>query len=236
MKLTKAKLNRLVRKGIENLGYTYFKNNFYQGLYAKYLGDGFYLTIGLIIDRYYDDAFTAQMYLSNTTSIGESGVDFPISADTRPGFLLTKEELSIYYIAGSLNDIKGSPDIWWHSDPEGPNNIPNFLQTLEKAETRLLEKKELFESIRKSTFAYNLLKESEIVIDIFKRNKLNGEYKFIPKKEVNDIPMNWFKAAEEAICFLGEKPFVDWVKTSASNAYRMYELSKAHELKSTDQL
>ena len=53
MKLSKAKLIKMVKARMEDLGYTEFKESTggSQGLFVKDLGGSFYLTLGLTIHR-----------------------------------------------------------------------------------------------------------------------------------------------------------------------------------------
>jgi len=68
MKLTKSQLIRLARIGLEELGYQQVRDTITaaQGLYIKAFQNGFYLTLGLTISRYYESKFTASFYLSKS--------------------------------------------------------------------------------------------------------------------------------------------------------------------------
>ncbi len=96
MKLSKAKLIKLVKPKLEDLGYTEFKYSGWQGLFVKKLEDGLYLSLGLTIHRYYDTAFTGDFYLSTNTCIGAQWGDIPKECYKRPGHFLLKEERELY--------------------------------------------------------------------------------------------------------------------------------------------
>lgn len=59
MKLTKDKLIYRIKISVEKLGYKFFKESITgaQGFFSKKLENGLYLSLGLSIYRYSDDAF-----------------------------------------------------------------------------------------------------------------------------------------------------------------------------------
>ncbi len=65
MKLTKANLLKSTREGLAEVGYYEFKDTITcaDGLFIKYVGNDFFLTLGLVKSRYYDWRFTADLYL-----------------------------------------------------------------------------------------------------------------------------------------------------------------------------
>lgn len=222
-RLTKAKLNTLLRKGLSDLGYTEFKDSIsgYQGLYAKKLDNGLYLSLGLTIHRYYEDAFTADFYLSETTFVGATWGDIPKKSDQRPGGLLFAEEI-LKYEDGDLN-VKGSHDIWWHGyDDEA---LSDFIQVISFTEPRFINQPDLILAIKNSKDGKLISQCALKTIEFAIENKLNDPYDFLPPKEIDNIPMIWFMAAEKAMIELKESLSVNGVKATASDAYRQYVLS-----------
>ena len=72
MKLTKAKLEKILTPSLESMGYTKFKDTIsgFQGLYVKKISPDLFLTLGMTISRYFNDSFTGNFYLSKSTRIG----------------------------------------------------------------------------------------------------------------------------------------------------------------------
>ena len=216
MKLTKAKLIKSLKPGMENLGYHWFKDSISgaQGLFAKKVDDCLYLTVGLTIHRYYEDAFTADMYLSKTTNIYCTWGDIPKDCEERPGFLMTDEELAKYQEDDCL--IK---DIWWSCE----KSLDDFLDAIRLSAPRMLQNDDLIRRIRSSKDVAKLCTISSMI----KQNVGNipvAEYSFIPEKEIDNIPLEWFKAAEWALRKAGDYVNLNTVKRHASDAYRQYVL------------
>ena len=94
MKLTKVKLIQAIKPGLEKLGYLYLKDSISgaQGLFGKKLSNEMYLTLGLTIHRFYDDAFTGSFYLSKTTEWAACYGNIPKECYKRPGYFLSKED------------------------------------------------------------------------------------------------------------------------------------------------
>ena len=130
MKLNRKKLQKIVSPYLFELGYLFFKEsrNLTDGLYAKKLANGLFITLGLNISRLYDCQFTIDLYLSRTTTIACCWKDIPRDCYSRPGFYLTEEELKPYEHDGKI--IK---DLWWSVDEE---SINDFVQILKKAQRR----------------------------------------------------------------------------------------------------
>ena len=99
MKLRKQKLIKLVKDGLHSLGYEEFKDTQLgtSGLFCKYVGEGFFLTLGLEISRLYECSYTASYYLSKTTRWASLGFDIPRKCWQRIGELLTDEERFSYF-------------------------------------------------------------------------------------------------------------------------------------------
>lgn len=216
MKLTKAKLIKVIKPEMENLGFHWFKDSISgaQGLFAKKVNGSLYLTVGLTIHRYYEDAFTADLYLSKTTNIYCTWGDIPKDCIERPGFLMTDEELAKYREGNSL--IK---DIWWSCD----HSMDDFLCAIRLSAPRMYHNDDLIRRIRSSKEVENMW----IISSKIKKNIGNipvTGYSFMPEKEIDSIPLDWFKATEWTLRELGENVNFRIVKFHASDAYRQYVL------------
>lgn len=217
MKLTKKKLIQAVRPGLEQLGYLYLKDSVSgaQGLFGKKLPNGMYLTLGGTIHRFYDDAFTGDFYLSKTTENAACWGDIPKDCYERPGYFLSKEELA------SMNEK--SPDIWWSGLNE--ESVSSFIEVVKKTEPRFLAQEGLIERIEQSSDVNMLYTRSFKVKElILKGEKLEGSFEYLPLRNVDDIPMDWFKAAEIVIRQRGELLHPRIVKGLAADAYRQHIL------------
>lgn len=222
MKLSKAKLIKLVKPWLEELGYREFKETIEgsQGFFVKKLEKGLYLTLGLIIHRYYDNAFTGAFYLSKTTRWASVWGDIPNESYKRPGHLLTDEERSIY-TEDEIN-IKGAYDIWWDGADE--KSVLDFLRIIELTESRFINQPELLHKIEQSQEVQILSNYSEAVKRIAATNQINGSFSFLPSKEVDKIPVIWFKAAEKVLKENKSILNKNTVKLLAADAYRQKQL------------
>lgn len=210
LKLTKAKLIKAVRPGLEKLGYVFLKDSITgaQGLFGKKLPNGLFLTLALTIGRLYDDAFTGDFELSKTARV------FGIPGITRkkPGYLLTKEELA------EMN--KAAPDISWSGlDAE---SVASFIALIQKTESRFLSQEGIVEKIEQSSAEEEYYQRSLQVREWVAKGVPDMDFKCLPAKSIDNIPMEWFKAAEyvllEREVYLSLN--VRMVKNLAGNAYR----------------
>ena len=218
MKLTKAKLISLTKNGLKNEGYLHFKDTVTgaQGLYVKYINE-LYLTLGLTISRYYDSMFTASYYLSKVTVWGAVWGDIPKNSYQRVGLSLTKDERQLLLDHEYAKD--GVRDAWWNINDQ--NAIENFLETIRITESRFLSQSDLAKQVQDSkdvNLLDQLVKMTSTIIKSFKLNEYSYEY--LPSKPIDDIPIEWFKAAERAI--IDEKAILNanTVKRLAADAYR----------------
>lgn len=216
MKLTKSKLIKLVKPGLKKLGFIEFKSKDWQGLFSKKLENGLYLTLGFTIHRYYESAFTSDYYLSKNTLIGVIWGDIPNGIYKRPSFLLTDAERSIYY-EDEIN-IKGSYDIWWDANNE--KSILDFLHVIKLTEPRFVNQYDLIDKINQSKDINILYNYSKKVKDIVATNQVGGIYSFLPSKEVDEIPIIWFKAAEKVLKEEKEIINIHTVRRLAADSYR----------------
>lgn len=225
MKLSKTKLIKLVKPSLEKLGFTEFKETTEgsQGFFAKKLKNDLYLVLGLIIHRYYDSAFTGAFYLSKTTRWASVWGDIPNESYKRPGYLLTDVERSIYP-EDEIN-VKGAYDIWWDGNDE--KSVLDFLRVIELTEPRFTNQTGLVEKINQSKEVTILSNYSEEVKSIVATNQADGTYYFLPAKEVDEIPIIWFKASEKVLKENKGILNVNTVKLLASDAYRQNQLDNA---------
>jgi len=222
MKLSKAKLIKMVKPKLEDLGFTEFKDtkSGSQGLFIKRINQDLYLTFGLTIHRYYDSAFTGDFYLSKNTIIGAQWGDIPKEIYERPSFLLTNEERSLYP-EDNIN-VKGSYDIWWDGSDE--KSVLDFLRVIELTEPRFINQPELLEKIEQSEEIKILVNHAEAVKKLVVTNQTDGLYSFQPSKEVDGIPFVWFKASEKVLKESKEILNAYTVIRLAADAYRQYIL------------
>lgn len=194
MKLTKAKLIKETKDELNKLGYIQLKdtNGVSDGLYAKIIGDDFFLTLGLVISRYYDAKFTASFYLSKTTIWSAMWGDIPKDSYKRVGSFLTKEErkalLSDEDVQERINDA------WWNDD-----SISDFITTIRITENRFLQQVDLLNKIEMSSEVKKLAFFSSQVIKELNNGQDIYMYSFTPKKEFDGIPLQWFEAAERVL-------------------------------------
>jgi hypothetical protein len=219
MKLTKNKLIRITKNGLRKFGYIEVRDTITgaQGLYVKLVNDNFFLSVGLTISKYYDSMFTASFYLSKTTTWSAVWGDIPESSYRRIGRFLLKEERS--KLLSEEYAREGVVDAWW--DASNEQMASNFLEALQISERRFLEQPYLFNNITTSKEVNKLANLAKLVIaDIDFNSKNDYNYKFIPKKSIDDIPMEWFKTAERIIAQKKGNLNANAVKLLAADAYR----------------
>jgi hypothetical protein len=209
-KLTKAKLIKAVRPGLEKLGYVFLKDSITgaQGLFGKKLPNGLYLTLALTIHRFYDDAFTADFELSKTAEV----FGIPSVSRKRPGYLLTKEELA------EMNET--APDISWSGfDAE---SVASFVALIQKTEPRFLSQEGIVEKIEQSSAEEEYYQRSLLVREWVAKGVPDMDFECLPGKCIDNIPMEWFKAAEYVLLEREEYLSLNacMVKILAGNAYR----------------
>ncbi|SHL26521.1 hypothetical protein [Xylanibacter ruminicola] len=212
MKLTKSKLINLLKPGMEDLGFHWFKDSITgaQGLFVKKVDNTLYLTIGLNIHRYYNDAFTADLYLSRTTTIYSTWGDIPKDCIKRPEELLLDSEYP--------SNCRRS---WWSSE----ESMDVFLQEIRISEHRMCMDEDLIRRINNSKDVENLCKISSFITNNLK-DLPKIDYSFVPEKEIDEIPLCWFKSTEWTLMNLGMDINSKAVKFYASDAYRKYIIDK----------
>ncbi len=174
------------------------------------------------ISSLYDDQFSCDLYLSQSTRIGCCWGDIPKTSYTRPGYLLNDSEINKYN--GSQGDL--FRDIWWHSNSD---SIKIFFDIVKIAIDRMSSNYELQKDIMKSADAHELYFMSKSVIDMVENDLFERpNYRYIPTKPVDNIPEKWFKATE--VMLENKSPSLlncGLVKSIASDAFRIYYLEKS---------
>ena len=221
MKLTKAKLISNLTPCLQELGYLWFKDSIspFQGLYAKKVGEGMFLTLGLTISKYYDDLFTGSFYLSRTTRIGCIWGDIPYKSYVRPGLLLDDMEIVEFR---NENSIKN--DLWWKGLI--PSSTKNFISCLILAENKLLGDEELHKQIICSSDVDKLYADSHKTIDIVDKIPIFN-FKYLPVKCIDNIPKKWFMAAEYILSTGNGVINKNTVKDLAADAYRQFVIGNS---------
>lgn len=193
MKLTKAKLTSKVKAPLEILGYTYFKESISgaQGFFSKKLENGFYLTLGLTIHRYIESDFTGDFYYSKTTRWSSVWGDIPKESYERPGFLMSTEERKVYFDT----ENEKLRDYWW--DGFDDSSVASFIEVIKLTESRLYKDPLLSQKIEDSLSVSQLKNYAdEVKKFVISIEKLNLSYSYLPDKEIDGIPIQWFKASE----------------------------------------
>lgn len=193
MKLTKAKLTSKVKAPLAILGYTFFKESISdaQGFFSKKLENGFYLTLGLTIHRYMESDFTGNFYYSKTTRWSSVWGDIPKESYERPGFLMSTEEGKVYFDT----ENEKLRDYWW--DGFNDSSVASFIEVIKFTESRLYKDPLLTQKIEDSLSVSQLKNYAdEVKKFVISIEKLNLSYSYLPDKEIDGIPIQWFKASE----------------------------------------
>lgn len=223
MKLTKAQLLKATKNKIQKLGYTEFKDTITgaNGLFIKVLDNNFFLSLGLEISGYYNSMFTASFYLSKTTRWSSIWGDIPCESFERVGTFLTKSERKEFLNVEFTKE--GIIDAWWNGFEE--KEIENFLKVVEITENRFLSQNDLFSKIENSKEVYELVEYASSVKALVNKNDINDfVYKFVPSKTINNIPIEWYKAAEKTIINKEGILNENTVKILAADAWRQNQL------------
>lgn len=221
MTLKKIQLVRAVRKSLATLGYTSIteSQSLSSGLFCKYLGDDFFLTIGLEIHRFYDCRYTCSYYYSKTTDWGQLECDIPKKCFQRIGVLFTEKERERYFGKNSA-----AIDKWWESIDDV--TVADFIETIKKTEPRIIGDISLRNEIEKSKTISQAVSISKRICAVVREHSVPTiQYDYLPPKEVDNIPMEWYKAAEfvrrEANALISR----NYVLYNAAEAYRRHMLA-----------
>lgn len=219
MKLNKSKLVNQTKGELNKLGYVELKDTVSgsNGLFGKLIDNSLFLTLGLVTSRYYDLKFTASFYLSKTTIWSAMWGDIPKDSYERISVFLTKDERKL--LLPEEYTSEGVVDAWWNDDLK---SISNFISIVKIAESRFVGQIDMLKRVENSIDVNKLMHLSRQVImemNVFKHED-NFDYKFIPTKNIDDIPLEWFKTAERIL--FSEKAIlnVNTVKRLAVDAWR----------------
>ena len=218
MKLTKSKLIKLLNPRLEKSGYTFFKDTSSgaQGVFCKKISSELYLTLALTIHRYYESAFVGEFTFSKTTIPFLSWGDIPNEMNKRIGHLLTDSERSSY-VEDEIN-AKSAKDIWFNGGDA--DSVLDFIKVIEITEPRIVNDRELIEKVNQSKDVTSLASYSKRVKELVLNDKTEGTYSFLPTKEIDGIPIIWFKASEKVLRENKEILNAHTVKRLAADAYR----------------
>jgi len=138
-----------------------------------------------------ESEFTGSFYYSKTTRWAAIWDDIPKESYVRPGFLMSTEERKLYF--DTENELLH--DYWW--DGFDDSSVASFIEVIKLTESRLYEDRLLTKKIEDSISVSQLKNYADevkkIVSDI---EKLNFIYSYLPDKEIDEVPMRWFKASE----------------------------------------
>lgn len=176
----------------------------------------------MTISRFYDDRFTGSFYLSPTTRWESLWGDIPKESYQRIGNFLTNDELRT--LLDPLIYQNESKDAWWHTDEK---SIDFFINATKIAEKRFLNQKGLISKINDSIEVAELKQYSLEVMQIVRRIKdINHNFKFIPQTRVDNIPTEWFMAAELVLQKNPQVLNAKTVKFLAGDCWRQMKIQK----------
>lgn len=219
MKLSKVTLVKKTSDELNKLGYHEMKDKFIvaDGLFAKILENGMFLTLGFTVSNFYEARFTASYYLSKTTTWGALWGDIPKTSYKRVGHYLSKEERKLL---APENDENHS-DVWWNYSIE---SIFSFIRAVQITEDRFLSQDGLIGEVKESSVIDRLFFLSNEVIAAYQDREIpDREYQFTPKKD-KFIDIKWFKIAEIILLNENETANSHTVRRLAADAYRQYYL------------
>ena len=225
MKLTKVKLISKLKRRLQSLGFTYFKETGVTGTFKMKVDGGLYLTLSLTIDRWYDSMFTGEYSLSLTTRWGYTIGDIPRDSYKRISYVLSDEERTRY----SKEENPNVKELWWDGMDEA--DVNSFLEIVELTCKRFSSDSDLVKRIHQSNDAKLLAKLSQETIDCVIKGEFAQNLECQPDKEIDSIPFEWFKAAETVLKQNCSTLNEAGVIVLASDAYRRSVLDGCAELK-----
>ena len=225
MKLTSAKLISKLKRRLQSLGFTYFKETGVTGTFKMKIDGDLYLTLSLTVSRWYDSMFTGEYSLSLTTRWGYTIGNIPRDSYKRISYVLSDEERTRY----SKEENPNVKDLWWDGMDEA--DVNSFLEIVELTYKRFSSDSDLVKRIRQSDEAKKLAKQSQETIDCVNKGNFAQDLECQPNKEIDFIPFEWFKAAETVLRQNGSTLHEAGVIVLASDAYRRSVLDGSVELK-----
>ncbi len=225
MKLTQVKLISKLKRRLQSLGFTYFKETGVTGTFKMKVDGGLFLTLSLTVSRWYDSMFTGEYSLSLTTRWGYTIGDIPRDSYKRISYVLSDEERAHY----SKEENPNVKDLWWNGMDEA--DVNSFLEIVELTYKRFSSNPDLVQRIHQSNDAKLLAKLSQETIDCVIKGEFAQDLECQPDKEIDFIPFEWFKAAETVLRQNGSTLHEAGVIVLASDAYRRSVLDGCVELK-----
>ncbi|MBP5769686.1 MAG: hypothetical protein J6W51_11510 [Fibrobacter sp.] len=225
MKLTSAKLISKLKRRLQSMGFTYFKETGVTGSFKMKVNSNLYLTLSLTIDRWNDSMFTGEYSLSLTTRWGYTIGDIPRDSYKRISYVLSDEERARY----SKEENPNVKDLWWNGMDEA--DVNSFLEIVELTYKRFSSDSDLVKRILQSNDAKMLAKLSQETIDCVNKGNFAQDLECQPNKEIDFIPFEWFKAAETVLKQNGSTLHEANVIQLASDAYRRSVLDGCVEMK-----
>lgn len=225
MKLTSAKLISKLKRRLQSLGFTYFKETGVTGTFKMKVNSNLYLTLSLTVSRWNDSMFTGEYSLSLTTRWDYTIGDIPRDSYKRISYVLSDEE-RVHYSKEENPHVK---DLWWDGMDEA--DVNSFLEIVELTYKRFSSNPDLVQRIRQSNDAKMLAKLSQETIDCVNKGDFAQDLECQPNKEIDFIPFEWFKAAETVLKQNGSTLHETGVIVLASDAYRRSVLDGCAKLK-----
>lgn len=219
-------MSKLINKELSNLGYRHVNRTSTGAneLFIKVLQDNFFLCLGIINSTIYHSRFTASYYLSKSTRWSSVWGDIPKESYKRIGDFLTKEE-RLLFLDDEFNE-KGVIDAWWKNDQAGTKY---FIDVLKITESRFLEQKDLFKKVDNSKSVNEFIHYAIAAYNLMKFPIDNTfEYKYVPVKPINEIPIDLFKIAEKALFLKNGILNKNTVKALAADIWRQMQLNAFH--------
>ena len=224
-KITKKNLIKSYSPKLKELGYSVLEDSFTiaNGLFYKKIKPDLILCLGFTISSY-SNRYTADFYLSKGYEFGYMLKDFPRNAYLRISYFLTLEERREIF-NGTEWTGERMTDAWW--DDLNESSVNSFINVLNCTESRFLKQDNLFKSINLS----EKFKEFMFYIEETRKNLhtiLNEKqmsYKYLPTKNTENVPIEWFQSAEMVLKEHNPKLIREtYVKLLGINAWRYYNL------------
>ncbi len=219
MKLTKAKLIKVVEKKMYSLGYRYLKDSTTgaQGLFAKIVNAQYILTFGLTISRLYDSSFTATFYLSKSTRWGSVWGDIPEESFGRIGKFLSNDK-----------EKEKILDYWWDGDEAG---LVDFLSVIPEAEIRFLSQEDIFLQIDKSEEVKEFVEDALLSFSILNQKEMVLKLRDLADSGEKNIPAQLFDIAKDVLQ-LNRREYINknTIQNLAADIWYQIQLADLKEL------
>ena len=207
-------------KNLEELGYKFIQDSTSPCflLFYKKQDNEFILTLGIETSSNWKGMFTASYYLSKNFDWGLFNGNFPMEMYQRVTQFLNESEKS------TLLPFEVMP--WWEIRLE---HLNMFLEVISLTEQRFLNQKNLRDKINGIETITNYDKRMKTIIELVSKNEVLSieDCIHLPKKEIRNIPMIWFQAAETYfVKIMGNKSkkLRPTITSSGVNSWRLHNL------------